>query len=193
MGLDMYAFNMRNVNEEEKKRFLADPENQPEDIFVFYLENRSPEEMATIEDLIPYSTKLVVPVRKIDIKKIMTVHNIPESSDAWIARRSPEEIEFAFSHEVMGDPLYITHSIDEIEEKFLLTSDEEVMICHVEKVAYWRKQYDLQNMIYDLYDKNICNCGYHLANKDMIDAMNSFGANLPELQEGEAIFYHEWY
>ena len=62
-------------------------------------------------------------------------------------------------------------------------------------MEYWRKNYDLQDWIYDNIE-GVDNCGYYVLDLDVVSEINyMFDASIPAVKpsETEALFYHEWY
>ena len=81
-------------------------------------------------------------------------------------------------------------------EKYTYEDAVEFYICGCTKLAYWRKEYRLQNKLYDLCPVDLENCGYYRCTDEMLAAMQEFEAfedGIPECDSNEAIFYWEWY
>ena len=82
-------------------------------------------------------------------------------------------------------------SLSEIEEKFKKEITYDGYAVELQRVAYWRKDYDLEDRIYEQLDREIENCGYYLVtNKDLeeLDLLD-----IIDCEPNDDIFYHEWY
>ena len=87
------------------------------------------------------------------------------------------------------------------QEKYTITTYDAYFVCDTEEVLYWRKEYDLEEMLYDAYPNIIYNCGYHKLNEDMVKIIQKYelanGRTLPEgfgkNNNEQCYCYHEWY
>ena len=66
-------------------------------------------------------------------------------------------------------------------------------ICKRKEVYYMRKEYEVQDSIYELYDGVIDNCGYHHMTEDMIDVVNECAGKKVLDTQANNLYYHEWY
>lgn len=66
-------------------------------------------------------------------------------------------------------------------------------ICRRKEVYYMRKEYEVQDSIYELYDGAIENCGYHHMSEDMIHAVNECAGKKVLDPAATNLFYYEWY
>ena len=93
---------------------------------------------------------------------------------------------------------YEVHLSYEEFNNYFYSTENELLVFKGNDVYYWRKAYDVQNMIYEMYNeetgKDIQNCGFHLMSDNIIEALeNVYEVELGYLDEDEAFFYHEWY
>ena len=75
----------------------------------------------------------------------------------------------------------------------------ESLVFKCDELAYWRKEYDLQDLIHNEYKGTIYNCGFHLMDDNLMKKINLYlkkhymerqNINDPEYI---AKMYHEWY
>lgn len=94
--------------------------------------------------------------------------------------------------------------------KEILISDEELkkydkqvirkaLIYKYDELAYWRKEYDLQDLIYNEYNGEVYNCGFHKIDDELMKKINKY-LKLREMNkqsindDGYIVkMYHEWY
>ena len=76
---------------------------------------------------------------------------------------------------------------------------KESYIFKKKELAYWRKYYDLQELIHEEYDGEVVNCGFHELTDGTIDDIVDFlvdnNESLQDILESgfAAKMYHEWY
>lgn len=87
------------------------------------------------------------------------------------------------------------------DEKYLSYTFEKPLDCYVfhrEEAGYWRKDYGLQDLIYDMYAEkcreSIENLGFHKMDDEMMREISEYsGEKFDELSDDECYVYHEWY
>ena len=107
---------------------------------------------------------------------------------------------------IMGDTAKISSdngivsvSKDVLEQKCYRPYEHQVWAVHFERVAYWRKEYDLQEMIYDSFEQEgilVENCGFYpLSISQVVTVCQQDPTQAREIMKCEAgtLFYHEWY
>lgn len=93
-----------------------------------------------------------------------------------------------------GDCEQISISLSEEQlKKYLYEKTVDSYICRRKEVYYMRKEYEVQDSIYELYDGVIDNCGYHHMTEDMIDVVNECAGKKVLDPAATNLFYHEWY
>lgn len=75
----------------------------------------------------------------------------------------------------------------------------EALIFKADELAYWRKEYNLQDLIYTGYHKRIYNCGFHELDDDLMEKINRY-LEINDMDKQNinddgyiAKMYHEWY
>ena len=185
MGLDMW---LRKVQKPEMDLSSIKTVEDASNAGLTYIEKENLDTPA-YEDLKDYVVTRTLAVEKIDLKKIMNDYDLDV-----IVGRSKCRDNFGFSAK---NGKKATISKKEMEEKYVFTEQQEFGLFQEEEVYYWRKAYDIQDFFYERH--NVENCGYHAISKYDIEYLNEvFDEEVPtdcvdELNENEALFYHEWY
>ena len=144
----------------------------------------------TVLAVIPYAAKRKVEFEFIDIEKLYKDKNIP--SRACLGYCSPEEYKYTWKD---GEEFKsVTVKTKEILEKYIKKQIVDAYIWEQEELQYWRKNYDVQDYIYDETDAD--NCKYCLIRTDIQrELINNYNADfeVEENTEDSGIFYWEWY
>lgn len=142
-----------------------------------------------IKELLPYTEIRDVRGHFLNTEKIIADYNLPK--DAYIGYMGPDGMRMRGHN---GEEQFISH--DEMDKKYILTKDVPCYIWHAEEVAYWRKNYALQDWIPIALKRSVENTGYYRLTKTIIHRLNSrFNADVPEESKTKesALFYWEWY
>ena len=84
-------------------------------------------------------------------------------------------------------------------ETYIFEQLDDVWVFEKDEVGYWRKAYDLQDMIYEAFNSQIENCGYYVVPDDLLEKINqyqeahNYSTWFYELPDDECYVYHEWY
>lgn len=190
MGLDQYVYRVRKPKL-EKRMYKSSELRNMEDAHWIFVDDIS-DQHDLIEQLLPYTVTRDVESQFIDGEQIFKDYGFPD--DAYICFSCSTEVVWTFK-DAIGNNVKLTMSRDEIEKKYTITKARPCYIWYGEEVEYWRKNYDLQDWIYDCLD-DVQNLGYYILDADIIRDINEvFNEHLPkEDPDGEsALFYHEWY
>ncbi|MGN0240294.1 MAG: hypothetical protein ACI4CS_01285 [Candidatus Weimeria sp.] len=191
MGLDMNACYVRKMSDEDIAEYLKHKDEDGADFDkLIFTEGEYKESPDMYRDIMPYCRQIELVNDYIDLKKIRKDYDIPDDwkmeGESW----SCEGVEFDF---MKGkDIKHIQMRESDIDSRYTEHRKENCYIVCAEDLMYWRKNYALQEVLKKAYPKTIINCGWHKANKKMIQLMRAVGAYIPEECEGN-IFYHEWY
>ena len=191
MGLDMYAYKVRKPSLDPSKVY-ARQELQREYVVL-------PPDEATSElyqQVTPYAQKLRVTCRYYDLEKIREDFNMPDA-EIWMV--SSEGI--GIGGKVNGIETTRKISTEQITACYIVVREEECLVFAAESVAYWRKEYDLQELICDSLGGNVQDIGFYQLDKQTVDRINQYSADhcptefieWVEPTETSALFYHEWY
>ena len=142
--------------------------------------------------LAPYAVKRDVECNYYDVEKMIAHYNLPE--DSHIVGYGSYGVTL-YGTNTNGDLVEQEISEEEVVEKFIKTEVHPHYIWEEYEEYYWRKNYNLQDWIYNAID-GVDNTGYYILDADLISEINcAYGADIPEEDptEESALFYWEWY
>lgn len=178
MGLDMYLYRAEKANSYKEASFTI-PEKD-------FLDN---EDMYC--SLKPYLQKEIVRMDVIDWDRLKKDYDIPSHYSLRFGHKS-----FTYTYkDSLGNEIDKTFYEDDLKEKgYIHEEDIPYYFCNIFEVAYWRKDYELQETIYDSIEETIENCGFYeidslFAARLMYDCYDTTEKFNPDF----TYFYHEWY
>ena len=189
MGLDQYVYRIEKVNLEDR---VYTSKELRELGFSFAEVRNVNEYLECYADLLPYTIQRNVSSEFYDIEKMIADYNLPSNSHIWM--QSYNKIALG-GYTDNGERVEQEITREEIEEKYTVTKILPYYIWKESEVEYWRKNYDLQDWVYDELD-NVDNTKYCILGKEVIREINRlFGECLPlrEPTKESALFYWEWY
>ena len=142
--------------------------------------------------LMPYVVKRDVECQFYDVEKMLSDYNLPKNSYIWSYGGGGITISGTDEN---GDRVDQRISDAEIQEKYVKTETLPHYIWDQDEVKYWRKNYDLQDWVYENVD-GVDNTAYCILSTELINEINyMFDANIPveAPTEESALFYWEWY
>lgn len=149
-----------------------------------------------IVDLVPYSVVRTVDTKIIDYKKILSDNGY--SADTPIGIGMISSVEMGFSVKTGNGFESIFISTEDVNSKYMMSTVEKVLIYKAEMLAYWRKEYDLQNFFYENLDE--CdNVTFREIDEDLMNILldyldrNNMGHQDLEKTDFDAKMYYEWY
>ena len=190
MGLDMYLYKFKKIDANKAKWFEGEFEKRINDFGyeVWDVVNEDEEEIEEIKDFL-VRTKVYRTVW--DYERFEKENNLK----GWRL----------WSMSDMGsDKTTLNYTKDGQTKEFSLTRTEynsyykyklcDCYIASYKEVDYWRKNYDLQELILDGHDYEIANCQYAKLTDEEVEAIESeCGKSYPWLNDDEAYVYMEWY
>ena len=192
MGLDMWMYGIKDISNENI------PDGMPESwyeengykLITHYDDDKDFEQM--FHDMYAYSAEKNVEYGETDYDKIKEDYGIKK--EARISSFCGNTI--GFSCKDYYKEIDITHDeLDKYEKKVF----HKALIFKGDELAYWRKEYDLQDLIYNEYDGQIYNCGFHRLTKTMMTKINRYLKSRDMSKQNinsedyVAKMYHEWY
>ena len=190
MGLDMYLSKFKKIDAKKAKWFEGEFEKRINDFGyeVWDVVDGNEEEIEEIKDFL-VRTKVYRTVW--DYERFEKENNLK----GWYL--------WNISHEDI-DKVTLCYRNDGKTREFSLTKTEynsyyqyKLCDCYIvscEEVDYWRKNYDLQDLIHEGHDNAIHNCGYALLTNEEVEAIErECGKSYPWLNDDEAYVYMEWY
>lgn len=142
--------------------------------------------------LTPYIVKRDVECKFYDVDKMIADYNLPKDSYIW--KYGFGGINICGKTE-NGERIDKAISDNELQEKYIKMETLPHYIWKEEEVQYWRKNYELQDWIYE-HINTADNTAYCLLNTYLINELNAtFGEDIPveEPTDESALFYWEWY
>lgn len=191
MGLDMYIRRVTKVVGLEKLKSIQDIDDNDLNRISKEDYDSNPE---FFEDLFPYMRKVNVEAQVLDIECIKKEYDLKDCDFGYFGsagmsltgiKKDGEQIDITIGPVDIGK-YYVNKKID-------------VYVFHDEGVFYWRKNYDLQEKIYDIIMRPIDNCQYRKLTFDELrdiitDKDSGYDVKLlDELDPTDAYFYEEWY
>lgn len=191
MGLDMYLFRIKRPSIKI-----------PDDIDESWVKNHNllyydEDEINDIRNvqLKPYTIEKTVNTSLINLKKIKEDFNIKQDFYAFITFMSREEVGFEFYNE--EEHINIRINKKDVEEKYTFIKPIKSYIFQCEEIGYWRKNYSLQDHIYEMFHDEIENTMYQKLTKEqaleILKLGNTGYLDIPDNSDNEAYFYYEWY
>ncbi len=187
MGLDMYVY--KASKPVELRTDIVYNYNTIRDKGYSLYEALDVEGEAWFADLMPFCVKIRCVAQYYDIPRIAEVYDLGENAH-W-SGFGPNGLYFIGSNKEVTIP-------DEEVEQYCVEHEREWYAVCIEEVAYWRKHYELQTEIHNLYKNKgvtIENCGYYLLDETALNIIKelSHTDNQLELYNANTLLYHEWY
>ena len=193
MGLDMWMYGIKDISNEEI------PDGMPESwyeehgykLITHYEDDDDFYNM--FHDMYDYSVIRNVEYTETDFEKIKKDYNVKK--EANISMMSGGGVIGFSCGEYYKEIEIPKDEWDKYDKKVL----REAIIFKADELAYWRKEYKLQELIYNKYYGNIYNCGFHLIDDDMMKMINRYlkvkDMNKQHINDDGYVakMYHEWY
>ncbi len=207
MGLDMWMYEVKKMTKKEIAMLNNMSYKEISDLpdFSYYIKEEVDQKNEEfIEDLLPYTITVPVNIKYCDLEKVKREHNIPD--DYYLFRasyRNTADIEYEYGSSDYRKKKIIVNFTNEEFENYIVNKPRHLIVYKQKEVAYWRKFYELQEKIYDMYfeetTKEIQNCGMHSLSDDMLNEISKmcrkygYKFRKPRWTKSNAFFYQEWY
>lgn len=142
------------------------------------------------EEILPYVVIRKVETEMMDLEKMFADKGIPNHANLGMMCSEY----YKYYWEDGEERKSIEVKVSEITEKYIKTEILDMYIWEQEELYYWRKNYEVQDYIYDVVEAE--NCKYCLLSTDIQrELIDTYGANfeVEENTEDSGIFYWEWY
>ena len=190
MGLDMYAYRVRKLTDEELTEIEGrNVSNLGDEVLCIPEEDIAENEDGAFADLLPYIRQVNVAKTETDFDKIRRDYGVPDSWELYSYGYNGSATTLRFWGGNRNNVKEISISYQKSKE-YERTRIVPCRAVHYVEVGYWRKEYDLEDALYEAYDGQIVNCGFHLANEKMQRLMLEHDAYF---SPDDTVFYHEWY
>ncbi len=215
MGLDQWLYRVQRLTKEEAIALEGkhyDKLNGDDSLLLFRANEYITKDMDfhEIKSIFGYLTKVKLISSLVRIEDLYRDKGVPEGYSIVGSSYGNGNMHLSFikypedgsEYEFSKLPRVEIDVTDEECNKYSYEEVEDYYVCKKEKIYYWRKNYKLQDKLYEAAEENgdrILNCGWHKCNEEMImdiqDAISQednmrLVLNLPE---SEAYVYHEWY
>lgn len=197
MGLDMYMFKVDRLNDEELNVVRGKNLDKVSfDQYVFLQKEGYERYPELYGDLADFAREVGVQREIVNTEDCFKKYGITED-DVYGVHHAPNSLTL---HTQKGE---IVLNEEELAS-FTEVKDIEVYVFKCERVAYWRKYYELDSFISDNLEYGVENCGYHLIDSDLKKEVKrflkmknpeSFQGNLDIklLEDDSNIFYYAWW
>ena len=177
MGLDSYVYKIKKIAKEIDIETL---EQLKRSGYGYVTKDSS-----LTRQLETYATEITLPIDEIDIDKIIKDYDLGK-----ITGRSIVNKRYTFT----GVKNSVTFDDDNKIDKYLIETPKQFLIFKSEDVAYWRKDYNISSYIQEHYpNENTEYVEIELGDLETIKEYFDSELNVPSLDEGEGLFYWEWY
>ena len=193
MGLDMWMYGIKDISGEEIPDGMPQEWYEEHDykMIEHYEDDNDFDNM--FHDMYDYSVIRNVEYTETDFEKIKEDYNV--NKDAYVSMLGSGGV-IGFSRGNYYKEVKISE--DELN-KYDKKVFREALVYKADELAYWRKEYDLQDLIYNEYYGQIYNCGFHSLNDEMMRKINRYlrVRNMSKQSINNdgyiAKMYHEWY
>lgn len=215
MGLDQWLYCIQRLTKEEAialegKRY---DEMIEDDSLLLFRANEYPaeeEDFDEIKSIFGYLTKVKLISSLVRVEDLYRDKGVPEGYSVIGSSYRNGNMHLSFVKYPEGGSEYEYSKLPRVEidvtneeyNKYSYEEVEDYYVCKKEEIYYWRKNYELQDKLYETAVENgdqILNCGWHKCNEEMImDIQNAISQEdnmrlVLNLPESEAYVYHEWY
>ena len=204
MGLDMYLYRISRISssEQRKLRGLKEDEIRQQGYSIFH--KPSKHESDLLKNIMPYLRGIKIPMEYFDMKKIIKDFKIPRNALPCGSMYAHNQVKFDFCSPDYKKSYVADLNSHELIKKYTYTKLTNCYVSRVAEIGYWRKNYDLQDKIYQAADLDyieIENCGYYPLTDGMAEAILNDDYEYSKkvkphdliCDENSVICYHEWY
>lgn len=185
MGLDMYVFRARPP--EDDPNVVYEYKEMMEKNYTIIAEGDINNSIVKV--LKDYAVPYTLSVEKYDYKKMSAVYGL--KGQIRLANCGTDGTTFTDGKK------QVRFKDDELND-FIYKTNEVFWLLNLDEVGYWRKHYELQDAIHEMFLKDgvaVENCGYYKLDTAKIYAINDFEDGKQGLVHyiDDDLFYHEWY
>lgn len=193
MGLDQYIYRCSKIGKKTLSQLNGKRESEIDWHEYMALRKDSvdkhPEKYGDLMDILQ-PIKLVETL--INMYRIREDHDVPAHYEIGYRSVGNGQTTWSFYGDPEEKPITVSLTDDELKP-YTYDQPTDYYICRGKEVYYMRKEYEVQDSIYELYDGTIENCGYHHMSENMIDVVNECAGKKVLDPTATNLFYHEWY
>ena len=196
MGLDMYLFKVGKLTEKEGKEIHKARKDEVYKRYHCIDKESFDREHSMYGDLMPYVRPITVIATLFNCEQCFKDYNI-NKDDILFRSQMNDEISWHLENKTV-----ITLKGEQYS-KYLYDAEQEVYVFKCEEVAYWRKDYNLNDFFSNIFE--VENCGYYkLSNENKQelkayirrcqpeDVKNNLDIKLLSSKTSN-LFYHAWW
>ena len=167
MGLYIYILRVRKTKKIKEGTLFNSSDLYREDIL---FESMDKENLDLIKELIPYGIRVKVKQEYVNKEGVLKYLGICSCRYAYID----------MGNKITAcDDDYKEYTIPPEEAgKYIYTQDDDYLACEVDRVAYWRRNYEVTDFFYDNIEAKIENNGYYRLNTKILQKFNKTAAQL---------------
>ena len=185
MGLDMAVYEVSRPHINQSVTYTYTELRDKGYIILYDGETKSP----LYRELMPYTQAINAEFERFDMAGVIQDYEL--SDDVFITEVTCAYI--AIQDRVKHKTVHISN---EDSRRYKVVQIVPVFVTKADEVISWRKEYDIQDWMYEHLDSQIENTGYYLLSLNTIIAFNKrFRERLPAISPDKesALFYWEWY
>lgn len=190
MGLDQYVYRLKQVGTKTIKALEGKMAEDLDWKKYLVLDKQGVDQSEMYKDIMHLLRPIKLKELRVNLDQLKKDAGVPDDWD--VTCRSIMGTEITYTWGTMNNHISATVNADN-ENKYVYEKEVESYICYCTEVHYMRKEYDIQDAMYDLYDGDIENCGYYHMSKEMIDKLNELSGKKVLDNSATNLYYHEWY
>lgn len=190
MGLDQYIYRMKKIGKDTLKELNGKHMDNIDGSQYMTIDKRFVDS-AEYRDLADILQPIKLVATYIDEQKIKRDAKIPDDWQRTFEMTGRDLIKYVYGKNGECKSVVIPRSV--FESRYLYDQEKDFYICRCKEVYYMRKFYDVQDAMYDLYDGDIENLGYHHMSEKMIYTLNDLVGKKVLDTDATNLYYHEWY
>lgn len=209
MGLDQYIYKVHKLDQSKlaempkmlgiSERQLAKLYNVDKDDLMAFSEDDMKDRCS---ELLPYAIKIDNYIEQglFDEESLRHDYNIPNTASLGKFSSHPTSDYYSYCLTFFDDEDNRTYEINLTEEEYksyyYSRTCTMYIVCMYEEGFYWRKSYEIQDLLEER-KSGISNCVYYELNKEDLEAIslvdNNFDLSSFDLEDNEAYFYMSWW
>ncbi len=202
MGLDMYVYRATRPTEGEVCGLKGRSMKQIEELLpgVSSFDLSDDDVKVRLKFVRPWMTVIRRKHEAWDMEKLRADAGVPDDAVWWGTDYEDGTVVFHYGGKDGGEEFDIDlkKATAGREKEFLVVEQHSYGLVRLDQVAYWRKNYDLQEAVTWAWraehpDEELLNCGYYPLNAGMLEMINGEREGDLERIPGTELFYHEWY
>lgn len=192
MGLDMWMYGIKDITKDDIPDGMPESWYEDNGYKLIVIDYEDDEFNKMYNDLLKYAVTRNVIYIETDYNKLKKDYGIDEEMHLCYWGNN----KMGFSYREFYKEIELTH---EELDKYDINVARESLVFKGDELAYWRKEYNLQDLIYENYNGDIYNCGFHELDDELMKKINRYlkrnEMNRQNINDIDYVtkMYHEWY